>query len=348
MDRRGRNAASGPAGFFASAPSIGIRRGGSRLKPGAIRPSPGLAIWPALRQHDRRMVIDCHVHLYPPEAAADSVAWAAARREPRWAAMVAPRADGTRLQGWADVSRLLRDLDAAGVDRAVLLGWYWENAATCVEQNTFLAAAVRAHPDRFEACATLHAAAGGAAVLAELRRARDAGLSGLGELCPPAQGFRYDDPALAAALHLAGEWRWPVNLHVTEPAGRDYPGRVETPFAELIALAQRHPATRFVFAHWGGLLPFYELNRAVAAKLKNVWYDTAASPLLYRPEIFAQVVAAIGPERIVYGSDYPLRLYPRREAEPNFASFLAEIRGAGLAPETQRALLGENWRRLRG
>ncbi len=295
------------------------------------------------------MIIDCHVHLYPDAAIADPAGWAAARGEARWAAMVGPRADGgASLQGWANEERLLRDMDAAGVDRAVLLGWYWENAATCAEQNRFLAEVVRRHPDRLEAFATLHAEVGIEGVRTELVRCRDEGLSGLGELCPPAQGFGYDDLVLAAALELAAQWRWPVNLHVTEPAGRAYPGRVETPFLELLALAARHPAVRFVFAHWGGLLPFFELNRAVAKPLANVWYDTAASPLLYRPEVFRLVAEAVGAGRILYGSDYPLRLYPKHQAEPEFARFLAEIRGCGLGADELAAVLGGNWQRLRG
>ena len=295
------------------------------------------------------MIIDCHVHLYPDAAIADLAGWAAARGESRWAAMVGPRSDGgASLQGWANVERLLRDMDAAGVDRAVLLGWYWENAATCAEQNRFYAECVRRHPDRLEAFATLHAAAGEAGVKAELARCRDEGLSGIGELCPPAQGFGYDDPALAAALELAAQWRWPVNLHVTEPAGRAYPGRVETPFLELTALAARHPAVRFVFAHLGGLLPFFELNRAVAKPLANVWYDTAAVPLLYRPEVLPLVAKVVGAERIVYGSDYPLRLYPKTQAEPEFARFLAEIGGSGLTDADLAAVSGGNWQRLRG
>ena len=198
------------------------------------------------------MITDCHVHLYPDAANADPVGWAEARGETRWAAMVGPRADGgTSLQGWADLERLLRDMDVAGVDRSVLLGWYWEQAATCAEQNRFYAQCVRRHPDRLEAFATVHAGAGTAGVLGELARCREEGLTGIGELCPPAQGFGYDDPALAAALERAADWRWPVNLHVTEPAGRPYPGRVETPFLELLALAARHPDVRFVLAHWG-------------------------------------------------------------------------------------------------
>ncbi len=294
------------------------------------------------------MIIDCHVHLYPDDAIADPAGWAAARGEGRWAAMVGPRGDGApSLQGWANADRLLRDMDAAGVDRAVLLGWYWEHPETCAEQNRFFGECVRAHPDRFEAFATLHAAAGEAGVRAEMERCHAEGLSGLGELCPPAQGFGYDDPVLAMALECAAARHWPVNLHVTEPAGRAYPGRVETPFMDLLALVRRHPEVVFVLAHWGGLLPFFEHNSAVARPLRNVFYDTAASPLLYRPEIFGRVAAVVGEERILYGSDYPLRLYPKHQTEPDFTRFLGEIRDCGLGAEERAAVLGGNWLRLR-
>ena len=56
----------------------------------------------------------------------------------------------------------------------------------------------------------------------------------------------------------------------------------------------------------------------------------------------------MGADRIVYGSDYPLRLYPKTQAEPEFARFLGEIRGSGLAETEVAAVLGGNWLRLRG
>ena len=63
------------------------------------------------------------------------------------------------------MDELLRAMDAAGISRAVLLGWYWEKPATCAGQNRFYAACVRAHPDRLMAFATLHPAAGREKVL---------------------------------------------------------------------------------------------------------------------------------------------------------------------------------------
>ena len=114
---------------------------------------------------------------------------------------------------------------------------------------------------------------------------------GLGELSPHAQGYTIDDTVLAAVLERAGELHWPVNLHVTDPASRPYPGRVETPLADFVTLARRFARTTFILAHWGGRLPLVEAHAAGAA-LPNIYYDTAASPLLYDAEIWPRALAA--------------------------------------------------------
>lgn len=294
-------------------------------------------------QRVRMGIVDCHVHLFPDAAAADPQGWAAVRGEHRWATMVAPRPDGRRVQGWAGVDRMLRDMDAAGIERVVLQGWYWERPATCAEHNHAMAAAIGAHPDRMSAVATFHPA-GGESALNSLRRLRDMGFAGLGELCPEAQGFAHEDPVFERALSLAGDWGWPVTLHVTEPAGRDYPGRVETPLMKIVGLVRAHPDVRFVLAHWGGLLPLFEMNATVGRALAGTFYDTAASPLIYGGGVTKAVASAIGSDRILFGSDYPI--LPRGGPEPTFEPFLKVVREGGLPPSGLEAVLGGNARRL--
>lgn len=282
-------------------------------------------------------VIDAHVHLYPPELARDPEAWAAAHREPHWAALCTRRRkDGRGVQDFPSLDGLLRAMDATGIERSILLGWYWENHPSCAAQNRFYAECVRRHPDRLAAFATVHPAAGEAA-LEELRRAREDGLRGLGEMSPHSQGFAADDPVWLRILDLAGELGLPVNLHVTDPASRPYPGRVETPLADFVLWARTHPRTRFVLAHWGGGLAFDSEMRA----LSNVQFDTAASPLLYGPEAWGRGVKAVGADRILFGSDFPLVLYPARETEASVAGLLAEAR-AQLASGAQPPVLGGN------
>ncbi|MBC8039983.1 MAG: amidohydrolase [Opitutaceae bacterium] len=274
-------------------------------------------------------VIDAHVHLYPPDVNRDPAGWAVAHGEPQWARMSVRtrKATGRAVQGFPSVDELLRDMDAAGVDRAVLLGWYWERQENCVAQNRFYAECVRAHPDRLSAFATVQAGAGTAA-LAEVRRAHADGLCGLGELSPHSQGVAVDGEPWRALMALAGELGLPVNLHVTEPESAAYPGRVETPLGDFWAMARAWPQVKFILAHWGGRI--WQAAGETGKKLpENVWVDTAAMPLLYgaaQSEVWGAGLAACGPERVVWGTDYPLALYPKEPDRQTMAGFLAETR----------------------
>jgi len=295
-------------------------------------------------RHKRRVIIDAHVHLYPVETDLHPAGWAVGAGEPHWAMLCTRRRrDGRPVQTLPTLDELLTAMDAAAVERAVLLGWYWEKPATCAWQNRFYAACVRAHPDRLSAFAVVHPAAGLSATLEEIRRSQEEGLIGLGELSPHSQGFAIDDPVFAAALFQAGELRWPVNLHVTDPAGRPYPGRVETPLADFVTLAQTFPRTTLILAHWGGMLPLMD-TRAGREKLPNVFYDTAASPLLYGADVWQRALPAFGHDRVLFGSDFPLNLYPKRDEAPSLVRFVTEARDGG----AETSVLSGNARRVLG
>jgi hypothetical protein len=77
----------------------------------------------------------------------------------------------------------------------------------------------------------------------------------------------------------------------------------------------------------------------VKTALKNVYFDTAASPFLYTSEIYGQVVQLVGAEKILFGSDYPL-ISQRR--------FLKEINGLALPVEIKKSILGGNAQKLLG
>lgn len=287
-------------------------------------------------------IVDAHVHLYPAEVDRDPAAWAAERGERHWALLCTRRRrDGRPVQSLPALDGLLHAMDRAGIARAVLLGWYWEKPDTCAWQNRFYADCVRAHSDRLSAFATLHPGAGESAMLDEVRRAHGEGLIGLGELSPHSQGYSVDDPVFAAALDLAAELRLPVNLHVTDPQSRRYPGWIETPADDFVRLALRHARTAFVLAHWGGLLA---LSDARFGALTNVYYDTAASPLMYGEEVWSRALPVLGRERVLFGSDFPLNLYPKVSVEAEMERFVAEARGAGAGDE----VLGGNAARLLG
>jgi predicted TIM-barrel fold metal-dependent hydrolase len=291
-------------------------------------------------------IIDAHAHAYPAEIFADAAGWARARGEHHWAQLVGPRLDGKRsLQGFATREQMLRAMDAAGVERCVLLGWYWEKQETCRWHNLEMAKWRRASPDRFSIFASVQPLAG-KVVLDDLKRAQDGGFSGIGEVFPAAQGFAMDHPTWEKVLAWAAQEKLPVNMHVPEAAGRDYPGFVGAPLRDYQRLARTHPKVTFIFAHWGGLLPFLTLHPTVRQDLQNVYYDTAASPLLYDKRVYRAVADAVGAERILFGTDYPLRVFPREQTEPDFSRPVNEVKKSGLTKKELALVLGGNARKL--
>jgi predicted TIM-barrel fold metal-dependent hydrolase len=291
-------------------------------------------------------IIDCHVHFYPEEVSADPRKWGTEHREPWWITCAAPV--GRRsIQGWATPTVLLRDMDRAGVEKCVLLGWYWENQATCDLQNRWLIDFVQAYPDRLLGFAAVQPGAKQLA-LDSLERALDSGLCGIGELFPQAQGYAFSDPYFERIIEIAIDRNAPINLHVTDPLIVTTMATKATPLEDFVQLAKRFPAAKLILAHWGGGLPFYELNRQLRTILQNVSYDCAASPLLYSSRIFRQVIDLVGADRVLYGSDYPLLVYPREQTTPEFKRFLNEVVSAGLTAEEQEKVLGENLLRLIG
>lgn len=240
-------------------------------------------------------------------------------------------------------------MDAAGVEKTVTLGWYWENESTCRWHNEHIAEWQNAHPDRCIGFAAIHPGKSPSNVVRQLEDARELGLRGVGELHPVLQNFDARSPGWLALADWCVTHDWPVNMHATEAAGHSHPGNVPTPLNDFIRMAEGHPKLKLILAHWGGGLPFYEHNPRVRKALGNVYYDTAASPLLYRPSVFRSVINIVGHEKVLFGSDYPLRLYPKNQKEPDFSSYIESIRqDTGMTDEALEAIFRTNPRTLLG
>ena len=79
------------------------------------------------------------------------------------------------------------------------------------------------------------------------------------------------------------------------------------------------------------------MKRDVKESLVNVFFDTAASPFLYDPEIYQLAVRLLGADKILFGSDYPL-LSPAR--------YFGEIRETELTKSQIDKICGGNARQL--
>lgn len=289
-------------------------------------------------------VIDCHTHLFPVSSPAAAEAWGLGRGENHWARVVArsPRQD------WPTIRQTLERMDRDGVEKAVLLGWYWQNPDTCSEQNQFYRRCLQEAPDRFLACAAVCARAGSDPVSAVRQAVQDWGFIGVGEVLPEIQGFGIRDALWQEVLHWAEQWRIPVHFHVTEAAGHRYEGRVSTELMDLVETGERFPQLPMVLAHWGGGLPFYTLNPRVRKALQNAFFDSAASPLLYDPRVWETVLRLVGSHRVCFGTDYPLRLGRPPGQSAGFGFLLAELHQAVPDPEVRQRVLGGNFRALLG
>lgn len=282
------------------------------------------------------MVVDSHIHHYPPEVYGNPDAWGKNRGEDYWLSCVSPK-HGKSLQGWKSLDELIRDMDTAQVDKAVVMSWYWENHDTCIENTGWQVDLYNAFPDRFIPFAPFNAN-GGEAALGLLKRAFEEGCKGIGEINPPAQHYDYSHPILSAALELAKEFGVPVTFHVTDPTTHDYPGKIETPITSLVDLANKHPETNFIFAHLGGC----EFLRREIDIPANVFFDTSASPLLYKRPKYEEFCSQFGSERLLFGSDYPLKVFPRKPSPPNFVDPINELKNSNLSTDDLDRILGKN------
>ncbi len=280
------------------------------------------------------MIIDGHTHRYPETVIADPESFAERTGEAMWLKMVSPE-NRPSLQGWASRKKMLGDMDEAGIDKCVLLGWYWEKPETCIEANNWHLKWIRQDPDRFLAFLSLRPDL--PRIEEYLKEAKENGFAGIGECHPWAQGFSLRDETWLKTMKFACESGWPVNFHVTDPQGRDYPGKTLTPMEDFLWLANEFPTLKIILSHAGALFPLKHPTP------ENVFYDLSACPLLYPDSVYEKLIEAAGCRKILWGSDYPLRLYPSSQKEPEFASFLSAFRHS--IPNRQsdlQAILGEN------
>ena len=278
------------------------------------------------------MIIDIHTHAFPS-------AVRQGRRhffqdEPAFKLLYAsPKA---RLAG---VSETIAMMDTQAVDRSVVFGFPWRSADTFRRNNDYIMEAVVRYPDRllgFCCLDPMHREAP-----AEVERCLQAGMSGVGELAFYASGV--DDICLECLdpiMALAESFNRPVMLHTNEPVGHVYPGKSPNTLAQISALVQRFSRNRIILAHWGGGLFFYALlKKQMREELANVWFDTAASPFLYRPDVYRMALELAGTDKILLGTDFPL-LEPQR--------YFKEMDQAGLTAQQRKAVCGDNAARLLG
>jgi len=274
-------------------------------------------------------MIDFHTHIVPPSVKQDRDSYF---RDPLFKSLYfSPKAK------LATAEDLIARMDKDGIDMSVALNIGWSDDDLCARTNDYLMESIVRYPHRLVGFGTVVLGPGEKA-LREVERCAKGGLCGIGEMrldrrLLEANGAGVLPPFIetVAAYNLA------LLVHASEPVGHDYPGKWDTTPEVLYALIKRFPGLRLICAHWGGGLPLYGLMPEVKAVLSGIMFDTAASPYLYSPAIYKEVIEILGPESILFGTDYPLLTAAR---------LLKEIRSLALPVQVEEAILSGNARRL--
>jgi predicted TIM-barrel fold metal-dependent hydrolase len=273
---------------------------------------------------------------------------------------------GASFPHWsADTS--LEAMDGAGILLAVLsvsapgLGSFTGDAARRVARdvNEYLARLVEERPSRFAAFALLPMDDAENA-RAEAEYALDTlHLHGVG-LFTSAHGRYLGDPHLEPLMAELAARKVPVFVHPNVPAVAapsfglpasviEFPLETTRAVANLLfsGTLDRYPDLSMILSHGGGAVPYLARRMTHAAainpalrgrppvdllgSLRRLYYDVAMAAT---PEQLACLCTVVGPERILFGSDFPFM--PREQAIENAAG----LRHFEEVTETQRNWIG--------
>ena len=273
------------------------------------------------------MIIDSHVHIFPEKIKQDRSNYF--NNEPEFKLLYdSPKA---RI---CTIDDLIASMNTFQVDMSIICGFPWRTPELTKQNNDIVIEAVRKYPNRIKGLACFDAAWDGAAD--ETRRGIDAGLCGAGELAFYLSGIDTTaltalDPVMAVLRDMGN---LPCMIHTNEPVGHYYPGKTPITLEQIYTLAKAFPDNKIILAHWGGGILFYNImKKETKTVLKNIWYDTAASPFLYDSQIYDIAVDAGVADKVLFGTDFPL-LAPDR--------YFKDIDNSNITPLQKEQILGKN------
>jgi len=285
-----------------------------------------------------------------------------------------------------DIEASLRHMEECGVDTAVigLATWAEPGLEVCRAINNGLAKAAKDYPGKFIPLAHVPYLEGRKA-LDELSRAvNELGLKGV-TVMTSLQDIRLDDEQLKPFFKKVNELRIPVMVHpnvkmpiwggtkyyMSGSVSREYD--VIKAFVEVLhGVLPEFPDLRFLFAHYGGGVPFllgrimswytpenkgipkekygfpktikefedYGLQKDFDRLLDRMYYGTAGTGG-WLPAI-KQALLVLKPDRLCFASDYPFEM-----ARPSdYKAYINSIKRLDISENAKAQILGGNIRRL--
>lgn len=263
------------------------------------------------------MIIDFHTHCFP-----EKIAFKAMEQLCLRSGITRPFHDGT-------VNGLLALQKKDGVDCSVVL-----NIATNPHQQTNVnnfAISLKeidgiipfgsVHPDSPDA-------------LDELERLKANGIKGV-KLHPDYQGFFVDEEKMLPIYKKIASLGLITLFHCGYDIG--YPEPVHCTAEALASVLPAFDGAPVVAAHFGGLWTMPETRKYLAGK--NVYLDTAYCYGAATPRFAKEIIDIHGVDKILFASDAPWNA-PSQDMEL--------IKCFGLSEDEEKAVLGENARKLLG
>jgi len=260
------------------------------------------------------LIVDSQVHI-----------WGANTPERPWPARQAVKAQRDIPLG---TDELLREMDAAGVDRVVIVPPSWEG-----ERNDLAIAAAQAHPTRFAIMGRINPE------LPESRRKmadwrKQAGMLGV-------RFVFHRSPLLELLTEGKADWLWPEAETAGVPVYMLVPHR-HMHFIDKIA--ERHPRLKLVMDH-SGLVDgkdqeaFKEFDKLLAlAKRPNIATKVSCYPFFTNDQYpfrklhpyLRQVYDTFGPKRMFWGTDLSRLPCTYRQGVTFFTQELPWLKGQDL------------------
>ena len=222
--------------------------------------------------------------------------------------------------------------DRLGVDIQCQASWTGPVSSSARLGNTILLASQESFPDIVVPMATVDPTQMDAEeIAAEIDRMFRLGpAAGLKPY--HSMGVAYDDPAWAPFFEFGNDHRLFTLLHPLGNLGWS-PGNSQT--RGFVELASRYSDLSVLIAHSGGSYAYARAAAWVAKQAENVFLEITLTPVTSR--IIEWLVAEVGAERVLYGTDAPMR-----DPRPQFGWVVH----ADIDEEAKRKILGLNLCRI--
>jgi len=158
---------------------------------------------------------------------------------------------------------------------------------------------------------------------------KSSGFAGL-KIHPSIHGIPASDPSYEPAWRFADEHHLPILTHSWSVSDYNPVQRLSTP-GQFEPMIEKFPHVPFVLAHAGGRGSGRHEAIRLACDYPNVFLDFAGDIFCYG--LIESLVAAVPPEKILFGSDYPW-IDPR--------CHLTRVLVAEIGADVKRKILREN------